>query len=158
MKITNEQPEKRRIGFKIAIWLTILVFTGGIGYCVYNNLEQHPMLIVSLTSSINETHNTPIITNVTFEQSQTFIKGTNSVIKFPEINIMVRNSSLLSIPVSYWTSTYWNQGEIKGEYVLNVFFKEEYIPQLGDILILTIKQIDTKGITINKQTVFYVWK
>lgn len=159
MENTNEQPKKKGIGLKIVIWLTILIIVGYAGYIAYNSVVWNPVLVVTITTGINESNdNSPTITNVTFEQSRVIYKGSNSVTSFPEINIMVRNESLLALPVAYWAAVPWNQEEPKGKYTLTISFKETYIPKPGDMLILTIKQVGLKGHIYNKQTAFYEWR
>lgn len=159
MENTNEQPQKKTSKLKIAIWLAILIAVGYAGYNAYSNFDWTPALTVTVTTGINESDgDAPIITNVTIEQSRVMYKGSDSVTTFPEINMMVRNQSLLAIPVAYWTSVPWKQDETEGSYKLTAVFKETYTPTPGEVLILTIKQVGLKGKVYNKQTAFYEWK
>ncbi len=159
MENTTEQSQKKRIGKKIVICLAILIVIGYAGYFAYGKIDWNPALIVTITTGVNESKGDhPVITNVTFEQTKVIYKGTETPAKFPEINIMVRNEELTSLPVNYWTAAPWIQGEKEGKYVLTVVFLDTYTPKPEDLLVLTIKQTGIRGDILNKQTAFYEWK
>jgi len=159
MENINEQPLKKSWGKKIVIYLAILIVIVYAGYSVYGKIDWNPALIVTITTGVNESKgDAPIITNVTFEQTKVIYKGSDTPAKFPEINIMVRNEELNSLPVNYWAAAPWNQGEKEGKYVITVLFLETYTPKPEDLLVLTIKQTGIKGNILNKQTAFYEWK
>lgn len=159
MENINEQPLKKSWGKKIVLYLAILIVIVYAGYSVYGKIDWNPALIVTITTGVNESKgDAPIITNVTFEQTKVIYKGSDTPAKFPEINIMVRNEELNSLPVNYWAAAPWNQGEKEGKYVITVLFLETYTPKPEDLLVLTIKQTGIKGNILNKQTAFYEWK
>ncbi len=162
METTETQPQKGRRIENIAVVLVVLGFllaiAGVAGYYMYSNIKWNPALIVKISTGINETSGAPIITNMTFEQSQVIYKGADAVVEFPEITVMVRNNSINAAPVSYWASVPWDSKETSGNYTLTVVFRETYTPSSNDTLILTVQQVGLKGRILNKQTAFYGWE
>jgi hypothetical protein len=115
-----------------------------------------PALKLTISTGINESDGTPIITNITFEQTQVIYKGTDAQVEFPDINVIARNGSLESTPISYWAAEPWVEGNKK--YTLTLTFRDSYTPKTGDLLILTIRFTGINGYILGKNTAFYEWK
>jgi hypothetical protein len=98
------------------------------------------------------------ITNMTFEQTTVpiYYKGVDSPVEFPDIDIEGKNSSIMSIPVTYWQSQ--KREKIEGSYTFILTFREPYVPKKGDLLILDVRMNDFMGVLEFKTTAFYVWK
>jgi len=159
METIETHPKKgSRIVKTVIASLLLIAIVGITSYFVYSNLTWNPALIVHISTGVNESSSAHIITNVTFEQSEVIYKGTEAVPTYPEIDIMVRKGSLLSSPVSYWAAVPWDSEESSGNYTLTIIFRETYTPSIGDILIITIKQVSVNGRIMNKQTAFYTWE
>ncbi len=115
-----------------------------------------PALKLTLSTGINESDGSPIITNLTFEQTQVIYKGADAQVEFPDISVIARNDSILSAPVTYWASEPWVEG--KEKYTLTLTFRDSFTPKAGDILILTVRFTGIKGYILGKNTAFYEWK
>ncbi len=115
-----------------------------------------PALKLTISTDVNESDGSPIITNMTFEQTQVIYKGADSLVNFPDISVTARNDSLLSDPVSYWASEPRLGG--KEIHTLTLTFRDSFKPQTGDKLILTIRFTNNRGDIIGKNTAFYEWK
>lgn len=159
MENTQIVPKKSYGIVKTAlVLLLLLAIAGTVGYYAYKQINWHPTLILKISTGVNETDNSPIITNVTFEQGQVIYKGTDTVAQYPEINVMVRNGTLESAPITYWASAPWNQDEESGKYTVTAVFKETYTPHSGDLFIVTIRQVGRGAYILKKTTAFYEWK
>jgi hypothetical protein len=119
------------------------------------NLDK-PALKLTISTGVNESDGSPIITNMTFEQTQVIYKGADSQVNFPDISVMARNESLYSDPVSYWASEPIVKG--KEKYTLTLTFRDSFKPKTGDLLILTIRFTGNRGDILVKNTAFYEWK
>lgn len=115
-----------------------------------------PALKLTISTGINESDGSPIITNITFEQIQVIYKGADAQVDYPDISIIARNGSLLAAPVSYWAAQPWVEGD--KIYTLTLTFRESYTPKKGDFLILTIRFTGIRGYILGKNTAFYEWK
>ena len=114
-----------------------------------------PALKLTISTGINESDGSPIITNITFEQTKVIYKGTDVQVEFPDISVIARNESLLAAPVSYWAAEPWAEG--KEKYVLTITFRDSFTPKTGDLLILTIRFTGIRGNILGKNTAFYEW-
>jgi len=115
-----------------------------------------PALKLTISTGINESDGSPIITNITFEQTRVIYKGEDAQVEFPDISVTARNESLLSAPVSYWASQPWKEGNEK--YTMTLTFRDSFTPKKGDLLILTIRFTGIGGYILGKNTAFYEWK
>jgi hypothetical protein len=148
---------------KSTVFIAIIVVALIIG-AVYASIDKiestlnigKPALKLTISTDINESDGSPIITNMTFEQTQVIYKGADSLVHFPDISVIARNDSLLSDPVSYWASEPFVKG--KEIHTLNLTFRDSFKPETGDILILTIRFTNNRGDIIAKNTAFYEWK
>lgn len=154
---TQEQPTGTS-HIKVVIVLATVILVGlAILYVVYQNLEWNPALKLAISTGVDETDGSPIITNVTFEQTTVIYKGTDGKVIYPDISVIARKDSLLAAPASYWTSAQWNPEEGNGVHTMVMTFRDSYTPQKGDFLILTIRLTGLRGYIITKKTVFYEW-
>ncbi|MCZ7402988.1 MAG: hypothetical protein O8C61_12265 [Candidatus Methanoperedens sp.] len=115
-----------------------------------------PALKLTISTRVNESDGSPIITNMTFEQTQVIYKGADSPVVFPDISVIARNESLLADPISYWASEQRVGGSEK--HTLTLAFRDSFKPKTGDLLILTIRFTSYKGNILGKNTAFYEWK
>lgn len=115
-----------------------------------------PALKLTISTGVNESDGSPLITNMTFEQTQVIYKGTDVKVEFPDISVIARNESLEAAPVSYWAAEQWVEG--KEKYTLTLTFRDSFTPKTGDFLILTIRFTDIGGHILGKNTAFYEWK
>lgn len=115
-----------------------------------------PALKMTISTGINESDGAPIITNITYEQTQVIYKGADAQVDYPDISVIARNESILAAPVSYWAAKPWVEGE--KVYELTLTFRESYTPKKGDILILTIRFTGIRGYILGKNTAFYEWQ
>ena len=116
----------------------------------------NPALKLTLSTGNNESDGSPMITNLTFEQTKVIYKGVDAQAEYPDISVIARNDSILAAPVSYWAAQPWVEG--KENYTLTLSFRESYTPKKGDILILTIRFTGIGGYILGKNTAFYEWK
>ncbi|KCZ70804.1 hypothetical protein ANME2D_02829 [Candidatus Methanoperedens nitroreducens] len=132
---------------KLLEWVTDYVVRLGVA---------KPTLILTISTNLTE-DDTPLVNNVTFEQSGVpfFYKRVDSIPKFPEIDVNARINKLDSAPASYWASTTYT-GE--GTYTLTLFFKDGNEPKEGDILILPIRITGPTGVIVYKTTAFWLWE
>jgi len=115
-----------------------------------------PALKLTISTGVNESDGSPIITNITFEETRVIYKGADAPVDFPDISVIARNESLLSDPVSYWASEHRVEG--KEKYTLTLTFRDSFTPKTGDLLILTIRFTGNRGYILGKNTAFYEWK
>ncbi len=147
----------------VVITFTVIVLLIGAVYVSMGNIGStlnigKPALKLTITTGTNESDGTPIVTNVTFEQTEVIYKGTDAKVEYPDISVIARNESLLAAPVSYWAAQAWNEEKDNGTYTLTLTFRETYTPKKGDLLILTIRLTGIKGYILGKKTAFYEWK
>ncbi len=144
------------------ILIVVLLVLSVSGYYVYQHAVNYglskPALLLKVSMNITE-KGTPMINNVTFEQSGVpfFYKRVDSVPEFPEIDVNARVNKLNSAPASYWASQHINFNE-KGTYTLRIFFKDGNEPKQGDVLIMPIRVVSHTGAIAYKTTAFYVWE
>jgi len=148
---------------KTTLFITIIVvaFIIGAAYLSIGKVENtlkigNPALKLMISTGTNESDGSPIITNVTFEQTRVIYKGTDSQVVFPDINVMLRNETTFAEPVTYWASEPWVKG--KDKYPITLTFRDSYKPKTGDFLILTIRFTGTNGEILGKKTAFYDWQ
>jgi hypothetical protein len=145
---------------KIAVIL-LLVFSVS-GYYLYQHAIEYgltkPALVLKVSMNVTS-KGTPMINNVTFEQSSVpfFYKRVDTVPEFPEIDVNARINTLSSAPASYWSSQHVNLNE-QGTYDLRLFFKDGNEPKQGDVVILPIRIISHTGAVAYKTTAFYLWE
>lgn len=141
----------------IAVILIAVIFGALYFYKTGSTLNVgKPALKLTITTGINESDESPIITNLTFEQTQVIYKGADAQVEFPDISVIARNDSILAAPVTYWASEPWVEG--KDKYNLTLSFRDTFTPKAGDILILTVRFTGIRGYIIGKHTAFYEWK
>jgi hypothetical protein len=145
----------------ILIAIIVVALIIGAVYVSIDKIEStlnigKPALKLTISTDVNESDGSPIITNMTFEQTQVIFKGADSLVNFPDISVIARNESLLGDPVSYWASEPRLGG--KEKHILTLTFRDSFKPQTGDILILTIRFTNNKGDILVKNTAFYEWK
>ncbi|MGB8218268.1 MAG: hypothetical protein WCE94_13300 [Candidatus Methanoperedens sp.] len=143
----------------IAIIVVALII--GVVYVPFDKIEStlnfgKPALKLTISTGVNESDGSPIITNMTFEQTQVIYKGADSEVHFPDISVIARNESLLGDPISYWASEPFVKG--KEKHTLTITFRDSFKPTPGDLLILTIRFTGNRGDIIGKNTAFYEWK
>ncbi len=141
-------------------FIVIALIIGGV-YVSIEKIENMfniggPALKLTISTGVNESDGSPIVTNLTFEQTRVIYKGADAQVEFPDINVIARNGSLDSVPVSYWAA----QQRLKENenYTLTLTFRDFFTPKTGDLLILTIRFTDFGGHIIGKNTAFYDWK
>jgi hypothetical protein len=144
----------------ITYGIIILLLLSASGYYLYQHGVAYgltkPALILKV--STNSTgQGTPMVNNVTFEQSSIpfFYKRADTVPEFPEIDANARLNNLGSVPASFWASTH---RPTEGEYQLRLFFRDGYEPKQGDVLIIPIRLISHTGAVQYKTTAFYEWE
>ncbi len=115
-----------------------------------------PALKLTISTGINESDGSPIVTNVTFEQTRVIYKGADAEVNYPDISVIARNESILAAPVSYWAAQPWVEDE--NNYTLTLTFRDSFTPKTGDLLILTIRFTGIRGYILGKNTAFYEWK
>lgn len=139
----------------------VIVVIAGALYISIDNIGSilnigKPALKLTISTGINESDGSPMITNITFEQTQVIYKGADAQVEFPDISVIARNESLLAAPVSYWAAQPWVEGE--KNYTLTLSFRDSFTPKTGDLLILTIRFTGIQGYILGKNTAFYEWK
>ncbi len=146
----------------VKISIVILLVLSVSGYYLYQHAIQYglakPALVLQVSMNITS-RGTPMVNNVTFEQSSVpfFYKRVDSVPNFPEIDVNARINKLNAAPASYWASEHVNFND-KGTYMLRVFFRDGNEPKQGDVLILPIRIISHTGAVAYKTTAFYLWE
>jgi len=148
---------------KTTVFIAVIVIALIIG-AVFVSIDKiesmlnigRPALKLTISTSVNESDGSPVITNMTFEQTQVIYKGTDVKVEFPDISVMARNESLDSAPVTYWASEPWVEG--KEKYTLTLTFRDSFTPKTGDFLILTIRFTGIRGYILGKNTAFYEWQ
>ncbi len=145
----------------VFIAVIVIALIIGAAYVSFEKIEStlnigRPALKLIISTGINESDGSPIVTNLTFEQAQVIYKGADAQVEFPDINVIARNGSLDSAPVSYWAA----QQRLKEneKYTLTLTFRDSFTPKTGDLLILTIRFTDFGGHILEKNTAFYEWK
>ncbi|MCX9025912.1 MAG: hypothetical protein OIN85_07455 [Candidatus Methanoperedens sp.] len=148
---------------KSTVFITIIVVALIIGavYVSFDKIEGtlnigKPALKLTVSTGVNESDGSPIVTNITFEQTQVIYKGTDSPVVFPDISVIARNESLLADPISYWASEPFVKGN--ENHTLTLTFRDSFKPKTGDLLILTIRFTGNRGNILGKNTAFYEWK
>ncbi len=150
--------------YKYAAYVILLLLFSSGGYYAYQHgvelgLEK-PVLVLQVSTNLTS-EGTPMVNNVTFEQSGVpfFYKTADSIPNFPEIDVNARINMLASIPASYWASAHSEGEEVEpGVYTLRIFFVPGSEPKKGDILILPIRLISHTGAVAYKTTAFYLWE
>ncbi len=148
---------------KTTVLIAVIVIALIIG-AVYVSIDKigstlnigRPALKLTISTGVNESDGSPIITNITFEQTRVIYKGADAQAEFPDISVTARNESLLSAPVSYWAAQPWIEGTEK--YTLTLTFRDSFTPKPGNLLILTIRFTGIGGYILGKNTAFYEWK
>ncbi len=150
---------------KTTVLITVIVIAliFGTAYVSIGKIDSilnigKPALKLTITTGTNESDGTPVVTNVTFEQTEVIYKGTDARVNYPDISVIARNESLLAAPVSYWAAQPWNEGEGNSTYTFTLTFRESYTPKNDDLLILTIRFTEIGGHILGKKTAFYEWK
>lgn len=119
-----------------------------------------PALKITLTTGINESLGEDLIqvTNMTFEQTTVpiFYRSSDSPAEYPDIDIEAKANTVTAPPVSYWISFKRMNQKDKYDFVLT--FREPYVPQKGDMLFLTVRMNDFRGVLEYKSTAFYSWR
>ncbi len=144
------------------ISIVVLLILSASGYYLYQHAIQYglakPALVLKVSLNITSM-GTPMINNVTFEQSSVpfFYKRVDSVPNFPEIDVNARINKLSAAPASYWASEHVNFND-KGTYTLRVFFRDGNEPKQGDVLIMPIRIVSHTGAIAYKTTAFYLWE
>lgn len=116
----------------------------------------NPALKLTISTGVNESDGSPIITNITFEQTRVIYRGSDAKVVYPDISVMARNETIMAAPVTYWASEPWVEGNEK--HTLTLTFRDSFTPKTGDILILTIRFTGIRGYILGKNTAFYEWK
>jgi hypothetical protein len=146
----------------VKISIVILLVLSVSGYYLYQHAIQYglakPALVLQVSMNITS-KGTPMVNNVTFEQSSVpfFYKRVDSIPNFPEIDVNARINKLNAAPASYWASEHVNFND-KGTYTLRLFFRDGNEPKQGDVLILPIRIISHTGAVAYKTTAFYLWE
>jgi hypothetical protein len=149
---------------KFSVFIAVIIISGIIGV-LYLNLDKiestinigNPALKLTISTGVNESDGSPIITNFTFEQIRVIYKGTDAISNLPEISIMVRNESLKAAPITYWAAQPWVEGEDE-THTFTLTFRDSYTPKKGDMLILQIRFTGIRGYNTEKKTAFYEWQ
>ncbi len=142
--------------------VVVVLISSASGYYLYQHAVEtgfaKPELILKVSTNLTD-KGTPMVNNVTFEQSSVpfFYKRTDTPPDFPEIDVNARINKLNSAPASFWASIH-HTGE--GVYTLRLFFRDgkENEPKKGDILILPIRITSHTGAIAYKTTAFYEWE
>ncbi len=151
--------DKKKIKYAIVI---LLIFSVS-GYYLYQNAMElglaKPALVLKISTNVSDT-GTPMINNITFEQSSVpvFYKTADTPPNFPEIDVNARLNKLNAASSSYWASVHRNSDTDEGVYTLRLFFKDGMEPKKGDVLILPFRLISRKGAVQYKTTAFYEWE
>ncbi len=154
--------DKKRIVRLSKIAVVVLLVFSVSGYYLYQHAIEYglakPALLLKVSMNISS-KGTPIINNVTFEQSSVpfFYKRVDSVPNFPEIDVNARINNLNSAPASYWASERINFND-NGTYTLRLFFMDKKEPKQGDVLIMPIRVVSHTGAIAYKTTAFWVWE
>lgn len=149
---------------KSTVFITVIIIAGIIG-ALYLNLDKierimnigNPALKLTVATGVNESDGSPIITNITFEQTRVIYKGTDAIPKFPEIAVMARYGTLSAGPATYWASDTWSESENE-THTFTLTFRESHTPKKGDMLIIQFRFTGVGGYDTEKKTVFYEWK
>ncbi len=142
--------------------IVVLLVLSVSGYYLYQHALDYglskPALLLRVSMNITE-KGTPIINNVTFEQSGVpfFYKRVDSIPDFPEIDVNARINTLNSAPASYWASQHVDLNN-EGIYTLRMFFRDGKDPKQGDVLIMPIRIVSSTGAIAYKTTAFWVWE
>lgn len=148
---------------KSTVLITVIVIAVIVG-TLYLSIDKigsilnigKPALKLTISTGVNESDGSPIITNITFEQTQVIYRGTDAKVDYPDISVIARNESIMAAPVSYWAAEPWVEG--KEKYTLTLTFRDSFTPKTGDILILTIRFTGIRGYILGKKTAFYEWQ
>ena len=150
---------------KIAIMVIIVIALIGLIYLNVGRIENalnltKPALKITLTTGINESLGEDLIqvTNMTFEQTTVpiFYRSADSPAEYPDIDIEARANTVTAPPASYWVS--FKRVNQKDKYNFVMTFREPYVPQAGDMLFLTVRMNDFRGVLEYKSTAFYSWR
>lgn len=150
---------------KIAIMVIIVIALIGLSYLNVGRIENalnltKPALKITLTTGINESLSDDLIqvTNMTFEQTTVpiFYRSSDSPAEYPDIDIEAKANTVTAPPVSYWVS--FKRLDNKGKYDFVLTFRDPYVPQKGDMLFLTVRMNDFRGVLEYKSTAFYSWR
>ncbi len=145
---------------KLKYGIIVLLILSVSGYYLYQHAIEiglaKPALVLKVSTNLTS-YGTPMINNVTFEQSSVpfFYKRTDTPAEFPEIDVNARINKLNSAPASYWASVHRKE---EGVYDLRLFFKDGNEPRKGDILIMPIRLTSHTGAIEYKTTAFYEWE
>ncbi|MCZ7355997.1 MAG: hypothetical protein O8C66_08440 [Candidatus Methanoperedens sp.] len=139
--------------------VVVLLILSVSGYYLYQHaldigLEK-PALVLTVSTNLTD-KGTPIINNVTFEESSVmfFYKRADTPANFPEIDANARINKLAAIPASFWASIHRPS---EGVYTLRMFFRDGMEPKKGDVLIIPIRLVSHTGAIQYKTTAFYCW-
>ncbi len=149
-----------KITYKYAAYIILFLLVSSGGYYTYQHgvdlgLEK-PELILKVSTNLTA-DGTPMVNNVTFEQSSVpfFYKTVDSIPDVPEIDVNARINMLAEAPASFWASEHYTGNNT---YTLRLFFRGGSEPKKGDILILPIRIIGNTGAVEYKTTAFYLWE
>lgn len=144
------------------ILIVVLLVLSVSGYYLYQHALDYglskPALVLRVSMNISE-KGTPMINNVTFEQSSVpfFYKRVDSIPDFPEIDVNARINTLSSAPASYWASQHVDLDN-EGVYTLRLFFRDGKEPKQGDLLIMPVRIASSTGAIAYKTTAFWLWE
>ena len=150
---------------KIAIAIVIVIALIGLCYLNVDRIENalkltKPALKITLTTGINESLGDDLmqVTNMTFEQTTVpvFYRSADSPAEYPDIDIEAKANTVTASPATYWTS--FKRVNQKDAYNFVLTFREPYVPQKGDMLFLTVRMNDFRGVLEYKSTAFYSWR
>lgn len=147
-------------GKTIFIAILLLVLSAS-AYYLYKDSSgiglTKPTLELKISTDLSD--GMPRITNITFEQSSVvfFYKATESIPKFPEIDVNARLNEFESGPSTYYASAPFDFSKINETYNIKLFFRDGKVPKQGDILILPIRITGYTGAVLYKTTAFYDW-
>jgi len=145
---------------KIKYYIAGLLILSVSGYFLYAHAVEYglekPALILKVSTNLTD-KGTPMVNNVTFEQSGVpfFYKRTDTPPDFPEIDVNARINKLDSVPASFWAAAHYDG---KNSYTIKVFFKNGNEPKKNDILIMPIRITSHTGAVAYKTTAFYAWE
>lgn len=147
---------------KTKLIVIVLLLLSASAYYLYKNSSgiglTKPILELKISTDLSD--GMPLITNVTFDQSSVifFYKATESIPKFPEIDVNARINEFESGPSTYYASAPYDFSKKNETYSIRLFFRDGKVPRQGDILILPIRITGYTGTILYKTTAFYDWQ
>ncbi|SNQ62291.1 hypothetical protein [Candidatus Methanoperedens nitratireducens] len=154
--------DKKRVVKLAKIAVVVLLVFSVSGYYLYQHAVEYglakPALLLKVSMNLTS-KGTPMVNNVTFEQSSVpfFYKRVDSVPDFPEIDANARINTINAAPASYWASQHVKFDE-EGVYTLRLFFRDGSEPKQGDLLIMPIRVVSRTGTVAYKTTAFWQWE